>query len=187
MFSEATALGHHGGGQNQHRTQIWGALCELGLCCRDRTGSGAGGRPVPKDPPHPLGVEESHVPDHGTAPVVADQHGLWDALRGRGTSARAPTAASQKQHPRGDLPSSEAAKRSEKRSISFFFSFYVSFPFFSPKEEALPDPPGAICSDLIKPFKYLGPPEERGLTLSTENTSQGCSSPGITRTGAIIA
>lgn len=147
VFSEATALGHHGGGQNQHRTQIWGAPCELGLCCRDRTGSGAGVGPVPKDPPHPLGVEESHVPDHGTAPVVADQHGLWDALRGRGTSARAPTAASQKQHLRGDLPSSKAEKRSEKCSISFFFPFMCLFLFFPPRKK-----------------RYLIPPEQFALT-----------------------
>lgn len=72
-------------------------------------------------------------------------------------------------------------QRDQKNVVfPFFFPFMCLFLFFSPKEEALPDPPGAICSDLIKPFKYLGPPEERGLTLSTENTSQGCSSPGIT-------
>lgn len=43
-----------------------------------------GDRGVPKDPPHPLRVEESHVPDHGTTPVVADQHRLRDALWGGG-------------------------------------------------------------------------------------------------------
>lgn len=33
--------------------------------------------------PHSLGVEEGHVPDHCTTPVVADEHGLWDALQDR--------------------------------------------------------------------------------------------------------
>lgn len=55
--------------------------------------------------------------------------------------------------------------------------------FFPPKEQELPDPPRAICSDLIKHLQYLDPPEEKELILSTKNTSGGCSPPGNPHTG----
>lgn len=73
-------------------------------------GVGGGGRTGPQratpphdatDPPHPLGVEESHVPHHGAAPVVADQDRLRDTLRGVGGGGTPTVSVPPRLHPPG--------------------------------------------------------------------------------------
>lgn len=130
VLSEATALRHHGKQKKTPMQGVGGA----------RNGAGFGVIPAGMqqgqhgaDPPHSFGVEEGHVPHHRAAPVVADEDGLGDALRGGGQKGE-PRAGPRGEHPnenpththtqkketkqqtvpparRGAVPSSKAAKR----------------------------------------------------------------------------